>query len=118
MMAYTYGQSKDIANGVRNSMESNFQLNQALNPNDPHLENSNFDIRHRIISNISYRKEWTKSLASTFSVFFSSQSGSPYTYGFVNYTAQNTPQQVSLAYIPNKGETINFFQTYTDPVTH
>lgn len=113
MVAYTYGQSKDIANGVRNSMESNFQLNQALNPNDPHLENSNFDIRHRIISNISYRKEWTKSLASTFSVFFSSQSGSPYTYGFVNYTIQNTPQQVSLAYIPNRGEAVNFFQTIT-----
>jgi hypothetical protein len=113
MVAYTYGQSKDIANGVRNSMESNFQLNQALSPNDPHLANSNFDIRHRIISNIAYHINWSRDLASTFSVFFSSQSGSPYTYGFVNYTIQNTPQQVSLAYIPNSGEAVNFFQTIT-----
>lgn len=110
MIAYTYGQSKDIANGVRNSMESNFQLNQALNPNDPHLANSNFDIRHRIISNIAYRVAWSKDLVSTFSVFFSSQSGSPFTYGTVGSTIQNTPQQVSLTYIPVKGETINFFQ--------
>jgi hypothetical protein len=34
-VAYTYGHSKDITNGIRNSMESNWQLNQALNPNSP-----------------------------------------------------------------------------------
>ena len=117
MAAYTYGHSEDISNGVRNSMESNFQLNQALNPNNPTLANSNFDIRHRIVSNISYRINWGGNLTSTFSVFFSAQSGSPFTYGFVNYTVQNTPQQLSLAYIPDKGETINFFQNYTDKAT-
>ncbi|HVI47285.1 MAG TPA: carboxypeptidase regulatory-like domain-containing protein, partial [Chitinophaga sp.] len=37
MTAYTYGQSKDLTNGIRNSMESNWQLNQALNPNNPQL---------------------------------------------------------------------------------
>lgn len=114
MVAYTYGQSKDIANGVRNSMESNWQLNQALVPNDPHLAWSNFDIRHRIVSNITYRVIWAKNVVSTFSVFFSSQSGSPYTYGFVNYNVQNTPQQVGLAYIPNRGEAVNFFQSGKD----
>ena len=114
MAAYTYGHSEDISNGVRNSMESNFQLNQALNPNNPTLANSNFDIRHRIVSNISYRINWGGRTTTTFTVFFSAQSGNPFTYGFVNYTIQNTPQQLSLAYIPNKGETINFFQNTTD----
>ena len=114
MVAYTYGHSEDISNGVRNSMESNFQLNQALNPNNPQLANSNFDIRHRIVSNITYRLNWGGNMISTFSIFFSAQSGNPYTYGFVNYTIQNTPQQLSLAYIPNKGETINFFQNYAE----
>ena len=32
MAAYTYGQSKDITNGIRNSMESNWQLNQSFKP--------------------------------------------------------------------------------------
>jgi hypothetical protein len=108
-VAYTYGQSKDIANGIRNSFESNWQLNQALNPNNPGLANSNFDIRHRIVGSLGYRKMWSKTWASSFSLFVSAQSGSPYTYGFINYTPQNTPQQISLAYIPAKGETINFF---------
>lgn len=107
--AYTYGHSKDIANGIRNSMESNWQLNQALNPNNPSLANSNFDIRHRIVISVSYRKVWSKVFTSNVSLFVSAQSGTPFTYGFVNYSPQNTPQQVGLAYIPAAGETANFF---------
>ncbi len=113
-IAYTYGMAKDISNGVRNSMESNWQLNQALNPNDPQLAYSNFDIRHRIVSNVTYRIPWHTRWLTTFSLFFNAQSGAPFTYGFVNYTAQNTPQQVSLAYIPFESEAVNFFQAYTD----
>ncbi len=107
--AYTYGKSKDISNGIRNSFESNWQLNQALNPNDPKLANSNFDIRNRIVVSVNYRKAWSKTWISDFALFVTAQSGTPYTFGFVNYTPQNTPQQIGLAYIPAKGETINFF---------
>jgi hypothetical protein len=113
MVAYTWGRAKDISNGVRNSMESNWQLNQSLNPNNPAPANSNFDIRHRIVGNITWRIPWLQKLASTFSLFVNAQSGSPYTYGFINYTVQNTPQQVSLAYIPYEAEAINFFRDYT-----
>ncbi|KAA2244467.1 TonB-dependent receptor [Chitinophaga agrisoli] len=110
-VAYTYGQSKDITNGIRNSMESNWQLNQALNPNNPQLAYSNFDIRHRIVATANYKLDWNKKgkWISNFAVFFNTSSGVPFTYGFLNATVQNTPQQVSLAYIPNKGETVNFF---------
>ncbi|MBV7534104.1 carboxypeptidase regulatory-like domain-containing protein [Chitinophaga sp. sic0106] len=102
MTAYTYGQAKDITNGIRNSMESNWQLNQALNPNNPGLAYSNFDIRHRIVATANYRQDWGSKgkWVSNFSLFFSAQSGTPYSYGFVNATIQGTPQQVSLAYIP------------------
>jgi hypothetical protein len=41
MVAYTYGDSRDVTNGIRNSMESNFQMNQSLTPNDPQLATSN-----------------------------------------------------------------------------
>lgn len=113
-VAYTYGKSKDVSNGIRNSMESNWQLNQALNPNNPGLAYSNFDLRHRIIAQVRYMHAWNRVTASTFSLFGSVQSGSPFTYGFVNYTAQGTPQQVSLAYIPYAGQAISFFKSYVD----
>ncbi|TDX00762.1 TonB-dependent receptor [Dinghuibacter silviterrae] len=114
MAAYTYGRSEDVSNGIRNSMESNWQLNQALNPDNPGLALSNFDIRHRIIADIHYRKAWDRHWVSLLSVFVSAQSGAPFTYGFVNQSIQGTGQQVSLAYIPKESEAINFFQDQLD----
>ncbi len=110
-VAYTYGRSKDITNGIRNSMESNWQLNQALNPNNPDLAYSNFDIRSRIVSTINYRLNWNKAnkWISNFAVFFNAQSGTPYSLGFVNTTIDGTAQTVSLAYIPKTGETQSLF---------
>ncbi|MCW3466377.1 TonB-dependent receptor [Chitinophaga nivalis] len=108
--SYTYGESKDLSNGVRNSMESNWQLNQALVPNHPALSYSNFDIRHRIIANISYNQEWKAAGNTNISLFFSAQSGSPFTYGIVNNSIQGLPQQVSLVYIPQREEAVHYFK--------
>jgi hypothetical protein len=110
-VAYTYGHSKDVTNGIRNSMESNWQLNQALNPNNPGLANSNFDIRNRIVSNINFKHDWdaAKNYTANFSFFLSAQSGNPYTWGVYPTPVGNTGQQASLIYIPKGGETVNFF---------
>ncbi|SEN48530.1 Carboxypeptidase regulatory-like domain-containing protein [bacterium A37T11] len=118
-VAYTYGHSKDVTNGIRNSMESNWQLNQALNPNDPGLANSNFDIRHRIVSTLNYQHNWDKNANYTanFSFFFSAQSGNPYSYGFYPKSIDGTGQQVSLAYIPKTGETVKFFEDISEGTT-
>jgi len=111
-VAYTYGGSKDVTNGIRNSMESNWQLNQALNPNNPGLAWSNFDVRNRIVSSVNYKLNWNKKgqYVTTFSLFVSLQSGAPYTYGFYPNSIDGTGQQLSLAYIPKVGETVNFFK--------
>eukprot|EP01133_Synstelium_polycarpum_P016508 gene16508-19623_t len=111
--SYTYGQSKDLSNGVRNSMESNWQLNQSLVPNNPSLSYSNFDVRHRIVSSISYDHQWKKAGKTNISLFFSAQSGSPFTYGIVNGSTQGLPQQVSLTYIPMPEEAVRYFKDLT-----
>ena len=98
--SYTYGKSFDISNGIRNSMESNWQLNQSLTPNDPKLAYSNFDIRHRLFTTIGYRKQWNTNNITTISLIVNAQSGNPFTYGFVNATIAGTPQAAGLAYIP------------------
>ncbi|MGF6928293.1 hypothetical protein QFZ48_003793 [Chitinophaga sp. W2I13] len=109
-LAYTYGGSKDISNGIRNSMESNWQLNQALSPNNPGLAWSNFDVRHRIVGNVTYHKAWSNNWVTTVTIFATAQSGSPFTYGVVNNSIQGLPQQVSLLYIPYADEAINYFR--------
>ena len=111
MAAYTYGRSKDVTNGIRNSMESNWQLNQSLSANNPGVANSNFDIRNRIVSTVNYKHSWDQAgkYVANFSLYFSAQSGTPYSYGFVNSTINGTGQTVSLVYIPQVGETARFF---------
>jgi len=108
--SYTYGMSKDLSNGVRNSMESNWQLNQSLIPNNPSLAYSNFDIRHRIVASVGYDKLWHRAGRTNITLFFSAQSGSPFTYGIVNNSIQGLPQQVSLVYIPTASEAIRYFK--------
>lgn len=92
--AYTYGIAKDVTNGIRNSMESNWQLNQSLTPNNPQLSYSNFDIRHRIVSHATYKIK-----KSQVSFLLNSQSGIPFTWGILNTTLANNPQTVGLVYI-------------------
>ncbi len=107
---YTFGESKDLSNGVRNSMESNWQLNQSLVPNNPKLAYSNFDIRHRIVTSVSYDQPWASAGRTSLTLFFSAQSGSPFTYGIVNGSIQGLPQQVSLVYVPTTDEAIRYFK--------
>lgn len=110
-LAYTYGHAKDITNGIRNSMESNWQLNQALSPNNPQLAYSNFDIRHRFVSTVNYKTDWDgrNKFVSNFSLFFSSASGLPFSYGLVNTAYDGTGQSQSLVYIPTTADLPKFF---------
>ncbi|MBS1650534.1 MAG: TonB-dependent receptor [Bacteroidetes bacterium] len=112
--AYTYGKSWDMANGIRNSPESNWQVNPALNPNALTLQYSNFDIRHRIVSTIGYKKSWNKMLTSYFNVIFTAQSGSPYTYAYISNKVTNNGQQIDLAYIPNTQNDVSLTQYTTN----
>ena len=97
--AYTYGDAKDITNGIRNSMESNWQMNQSLTPNNPQLATSNFAINHRIVSNIGYAFNVGENHKFSANVFFNAQSGNPFSWGFVNSTIAGSGQAAGLAYI-------------------
>lgn len=114
MVAYTYAKSYDMSNGIRNSFESNWQLNQSLVANNPQLAYSNFDIRHRIVSTLSYKKEWNKNYSSYINFVFTDQSGSPFTWVVNSNKVTNSGQQIDLAYIPNDATKEMKFQDMKD----
>lgn len=100
-LAYTYGASKDVSNGIRNSFQSNFEVNPAITPNNPQLSNSNFDLRHRIVSTIGANILWNKKNTTSLHFFYSGQSGNPYS---VVYNAGGNPfgnaANANLPFIP------------------
>jgi hypothetical protein len=101
--AYTYGQSKDVLNGIRNSPESGWQLNQATNPNSPGVTFSNFDIRHKIVATVSFHRVWDKEkrYGTTIAFVYTGSSGTPFTWVNSGNKLTNNGQQNDIAYIPH-----------------
>lgn len=116
MAAYTYGMSKDVANGIRNSFQSNYELNPAIVPGNAQLAYSNFDLRHRIVASWSGNLAWNQMNTTSLSFFYSGQSGSPYS---VVYASGGNPfgnaANANLPYIPKDQSDIKLVDkgTYT-----
>lgn len=106
--AYTFGESKDLVNGVRNSMAANWNVNQAINPNDPDLTYSNFDIRHRLVFNISYLHKWSKSNETSINLIATVQSGSPFSFIYSGDLNKDGSGNNDLIYIPANSSEIRF----------
>lgn len=106
--AYNYGVSKDIVNGVRVSPQANWEWNQTISSNNPQLSYSNFDIRHKSITSISYTKKWKKILdKSMINLVFNAQSGSPFTYIYSGDLNRDGSPTNDLLYVPKTQSDIN-----------
>ncbi len=99
-VAYTYGESKDIMNGVRNSMAANFSVNQAVNSNDPELTWSNFDVRHRIVYTASYDKVIKEKNRIGINLIYTGRSGSPFSYTYEGDLNNDASSRNDLIYVP------------------
>lgn len=99
MFAYTYGQSRDLSNGIRNSPQSNWEYNQVGDPRNPGLTFSNFDVRHRIVSTLGWKKSWGRS-SSGASLVFTGVSGSPFTFVYASDANRDGSGSNDLIYVP------------------
>ncbi|EDM36137.1 hypothetical protein PBAL39_19679 [Pedobacter sp. BAL39] len=83
MVAYTYGEAKDVNSGTSSTAVSNWQFNQiVLDPNNTPLAYSTFDTRHRIVGSLNYGIHYGKNklFGTSIAVFYAGRSGSPFTY--------------------------------------
>ena len=105
--AYTFGRSKDIANGQRNSPQSNVEYNQLYEANKYPLVYSNFDIRHRVVATASWNHAWSTRTATSASVVYTGQSGSPFSYVYTGDVNNDGSANNDLIYIPRNQSEIN-----------
>ncbi len=103
---YTYGESKDISNGVRNSLAANFNWNQSLNSNAPALAYSNFDLRHNTVLATDYHTTWANGQQSRVNIVVTARSGSPFSFTYVGDVNNDGSSQNDLLFIPEKAEDI------------
>ena len=105
-VAYTYGMSKDITNGIRNSWESSYNVNPTNVASNSQLAYSNFDLRNRIVATWSGNFIWNKSNISSLSLFYAGSSGSPYSLVYQS-AAFGSGSNAPLPYIPKNQADIN-----------
>jgi hypothetical protein len=102
--SYTYGHSKDIANGVRVSPQANWEWNQTINPNAPLLSYSNFDLRHRVVTSGFCNFDLAKKLPVSLALVFLAGSGDPYSYVYAGDANRDGSPTNDLVYVPKNFE--------------
>lgn len=120
-IAYTYSSAVDFTSNPGSTASSTWSGNATSGTqNTKELSNSSFVVPHRIIASLSYRAEYLKHLASTFSLFYEGaiQGTLSYIYGagsgtapagFANTADVNYDGNSSdLMYIPKSASEITF----------
>jgi hypothetical protein len=106
--SYLYGRSRSITDGTRSQAVSNWNSTFAPDTNNPPLARSNFDPGHRV--NLAFSREFPVggAMRATASVYYSGQSGRPYT---MNYSSDFNGDGQSLndpLYIPGNAAEVVF----------
>jgi len=112
-VAYTYGMSRDVANGIRNSMQSNWDYNPSISPNNPQLGYSNFDLRHHIVATLGGAMNWNRVNTTSLNFFYSGTSGSPFTPVYASAPGNLINGNSSLPYIPTVAESATMIEAGT-----
>ena len=104
--AYSYGVAKSIMDGTSDQAASNWgNVYVPGDPNNPPLSVSNFDPGHRITLSGAYDVQMGGGFVTTFSAFYSGQSGRPYTLTTNRDVNGDNRGTNDLLYIPaNAGE--------------
>jgi hypothetical protein len=105
MAAYTFGHSKGMNDGTSSQAVSNWQYNEnRQGANNPELSWADFDVPHRVIGEVSYRKEYARHFATAVSLLYSGQSGSRYSLCYQNNINGDGASGNDLIYIPTDAE--------------
>ena len=97
---YTYGMSKDLFSGTSSQAISNWGYNiTSGDPNNPEMTYSSHDVRHRVALAISKKFDFFKNAPTTFSLFYESRSGRPYSTIYV-YDFNGDGRSNDSIYVP------------------
>jgi len=116
--SYAYGVSKSIMDGTSDQAASNWgNVYIPANPNDPPLVRSNFDPGHRITMSGAYDVPMGGEFKTTVSLFYSLQSGRPYTLTTSSDVNGDVRGTNDLLYIPSSATEL-IYRNGTAPATY
>lgn len=107
-LAYTYTMAKDITGNPGSQAASAWSGNNSVRgQNDLDMSYSQYMTPHRVVGSVSYKVEYTRFLATTFSVFYNGYSAGNFSYRYANDFNQDGVT-ADLMYIPKNPSEITF----------
>lgn len=109
-IAYSYGQAKSLNDALSSQNSSQWRYVANVNGrNHLELSRSNFDMGHRLMAFVGYKKEYAKHFATGLSLFYDGISGKPYSFVYGNSRVINGEDgnDYALIWIPKDMSEIN-----------
>ncbi|HEV9037296.1 MAG TPA: hypothetical protein VGQ51_11765, partial [Puia sp.] len=108
-LAYTYTMAKDVSANPGSQAASAWSANSTSGTlNDAQLSYASFSVPHRIVGTFSYRLEYAKHLASTFSLYYEGAAQGRFTYIYSGDINDDGYSSSDLLYIPKDPTDIHF----------
>jgi len=117
MFAYTYTMAYDLTANPGSAAYSAYSSNTAIGSlNDPGLSYSSFATPHKLLGNVSYRIEYAKHFATTFSLVYQGYQQGRWSYTYSN-DLNGDGVSSDLMYIPASATEISFANFTSGGVT-
>lgn len=115
-VAYTFTKAEEVTANPGSTASSVWNANPNVGTSNAiELANSQYAIPHRIIANVSYRKEYAKFFASTLSLFYEGAHQGVYSFVVNGDLNGDGNASTDLMYIPRNVDEMNFEQ-YTQTI--
>jgi len=100
-LAYTYTDAQDVNSGQSSRSISNFQFNEAgIDPNNPDVGTSDFEILHRILANATYHLRYAHGFESALTIFYTGRSGRPFNWIYFGDANNDNFRFNDLIFVP------------------
>src|SRR5262249_37944920 len=73
---------------------------QVVDPRNPGLTYSNFDMRHRLVGSLMWSSEWRRGYGFGATLYYSGVSGSPFTYTYIHDLNRDGSSNKQMIYVP------------------
>jgi hypothetical protein len=114
--AYAYGRADSVSDTTNSTARSTWiNVYTAGDINNPVVAVSNFDVRHRIVLSGSYIFDMSRA-AVTLSMYYSGQTGRPYSYNYGTDVNNDGSSTNDLLYYPRESEVTVTNGSYQDLV--
>jgi hypothetical protein len=109
MIAYTHSEAKNLVDGSGDQASSAWNGNPNVNgANSPELSYAGYVTPDKLISSISYRIEYLKSMGTSISMFYEGGSTGRFSYVYSNNVVRDGAGTNNLIYIPKDPSEITF----------